>query len=130
MKHGDDEEQSGNGREPLDEHDRVVSDLVVKINEPDIYTPTLDLSDDPAMQARHDLLRQAATKPGVRRRLRTSEQDLLEMARAKEDVDLLELRTAVEQYEKDRRSFFWWVLPLLVAVTVAITLAILFSSHH
>jgi len=130
VKHGDDEEQSGNGREPLDEHDRVVSDLVVKINEPDIYTPTLDLSDDPAMQARHDLLRQAATKPGVRRRLRTSEQDLLEMARAKEDVDLLELRTAVEQYEKDRRSFFWWVLPLLVAVTVAITLAILFSSHH
>lgn len=120
MKHGDDE-GFGNGREKLAERDASVSDLVVRVNEPDIYTPTLDLADDPAMAAQQDLLRQAATKPGLRRVLRTNVNHQLELVPTDEKKALEELQHEVEKYRGRERSWMPWIL--LGATVVSMIIA-------
>ncbi len=140
MKSSDDEEISNgeDSEEQIDprvlrqrerrmdeERDRAVSDLVVRVNEPDVYTPTLDLAEQPALRAQQDLLRRAATKPGVRRELRSNEQVETERIRAEEEAAVIELRAAVDRHERDQREFLWKTVPLLVAVACAILIAVL-----
>mgnify|MGYP001561983227 CR=1 FL=1 len=89
-----------------EERDRSVSDLIVRVNEPDVYTPTLDLAEQPGLRAQQELLRRAATKPGLRRELRSNTEVETERVRAEEEAALLELRAAVDRHERDHREFF------------------------
>lgn len=121
----DGDEDIDGGREPYGDGDPSVSDLVVRVNEPDVYTPTLDLSDDPAMRVRHDLLRQAATRPGVRRALRSEGEDHLALVPTDEKEALEELRGEMKAYEeasspKNWRPWVWCVLSVLAAVGLVI----------
>ncbi len=137
MKHGDDEEQGngkerieeqGNGKERIEERDRAVSELVVRIQEPDIYTPTLDLSENPGLQAQQELLRRAATKPGVRREIKTNAVSQLEQDRARDELSMMELRQAVQKYENEERKLLPWVLGFL-AVVLAVGFVVLLGAR-
>ena len=108
-----------------EERDREVSDLIVRANEPDVYTPTLDLAEQPALRAQQDLLRRAATRPGVRRELRSNAETEQERVRAEEEAAVIELRAAVARHEKEHREFLWRTVPFLVAVAIAISIAVL-----
>ena len=131
MKH-DDEERLGNGHERLDDQDQAVSDLVVRVNEPDIYTPTLDLSDDPSQKASQELLRQAATRPGLRRAIRTNENHQLELAPIDEQAALEELQKEVENYNREVGGASGlrspWVFAF-VAVLLAMGFVLLFGAR-
>ena len=123
MKH--DDEEIGNGREPIDESEPSVSELVVRVNEPDVYTPTLDLSGDPVARASQELLRQAATRPGLRRAIRTNEKNQLELAPLDETEAREELEREVAKYSQQQRAWvpwFWASLAVVLAAALVILL--------
>ena len=125
MKH--DDGKQGNGREPVSDRDQEVSDLVVRVNEPDVYTPTLDLSDDPSQKASQELLRQAATRPGVRRAIREKADHQLELVPTDETAALQELQNEIERYKLQTRSTLTWLWGLVAAVVAAMIVAFLGS---
>ena len=103
-----------------EERDRAVSDLIVRVNEPDVYTPTLDLAEQPALRAQQELLRRAATKPGVRRESLLAAGSLASgSGSGEENSDAAELRASVEKYKEDKREFLWRTVPLALAMVVA-----------
>jgi len=104
--------------------DSAVSELVVRVNEPDVYTPTLDLS-APAPSG-SEAPKVLLFDPGVRRGLRTNAEEQLERAREVEQVALGELREAVTKYEKQESRFVFWLWPAL-AVLIAVGVALLFG---
>ena len=104
-------------RQLNEQRDRSVSDLVIRVNEPDIYTPTLDLSKEPVMAAQQDLLRRAATKPGLRRQLRTEGVLSARLppavsGSAAEEAEAAELRGAVERYDREQRRLAVRTVPI------------------
>lgn len=142
MKSTDDEEISngGDSEEQIDprvlrqrerrmdeERDRATSELVVRVNEPDVYTPTLDLSDDPSALATQELLRQAATRPGLRRAIRTNEKNQLELVPTDEKEALEELQKEIAKYKEETSleswvPWFWATLAVLLAALLVILL--------
>lgn len=147
MKQDDGERpESGNGQERLDEQERSVSDLVIRVNEPgppelsaargwepDLYTPTLDLSKEPVMASQQDLLRQAATKPGFRRVLRKEGVLAARLppavsGSAAEEAEAAELREEVEKYDKEQRRLAVRTVPIdvwLVLLAVVVCISVL-----
>lgn len=120
----------GNGQDEDDlrrqgQFEDAVSDLVVKVNEPDVYTPTLDLS---GRREEPEGSFSLEPQPGLRRVLRTNAEDQLELALAAQDRGLKELRGAIDQYEKEERKLWPWVWGL-IAFLVALGIVILLGHR-
>ncbi len=108
-------------KDRFDEHERQVSALVVQVNEPDVYTPTVDLA-----LPKHGP--PPVFRPGVRRVLRTHSEEKLELAVSEQEAALGELRAAVEKYQEEERSLMPWVWGLL-AVFLAASIVVVFASR-
>lgn len=131
MEKRDDEGSNGRDedRDKVNEHDRSVSELVVRVNEPDMYTPTLDLSKDPSARGHQEMLRLSlATRPDAprveaRRELRTNAEFELERSRDEEARAVGELRSAVAQYERETGKWLPWAWGFLAVVLVVLIVA-------